>query len=69
MNAVTVDIHGAAEMMKVHPKTVLDLINAGVLPAGRVGRAYVLRTQDVLKHIERVIIDQTAARMRRPHKP
>ncbi len=62
----TVDIHGAAELMKVHPKTVLDLIGDGALPAARVGRAYVLMTKDVMSHIEQQIIAQTAARMRAP---
>jgi excisionase family DNA binding protein len=62
----TVDINGAADLMKVHPKTVLDLISAGVLPAARVGRAYVLLSKDVLAHIERQIIEQTAERMRAP---
>lgn len=64
----TVDLQGAADLMKVHPKTVQDLIGAGALPAGKVGRAYVLMTKDVLAHIERTIVEQTAARMRRPTK-
>lgn len=62
----TVNIHGAAELMKVHPKTVLDLIGEGALPAAKVGRAYVLMTKDVVSHIEQQIIAQTAARMRTP---
>ncbi|MDP9919824.1 excisionase family DNA binding protein [Variovorax boronicumulans] len=62
----TVDVCGAADLMKVHPKTVLDLICAGALPAGRVGRAYVLLTKDVLAHIERVIIRDTAHRVAIP---
>ena len=49
--------------MHVHPKTTLDLINQGVLRAGKVGRAYVLLYTDVMAHIERVIIQQTAERM------
>lgn len=63
MNGQTLDVPGAGAMMNVHVKTVLDLINDGTLPAGRVGRAYVLLTKDVMAHIERVIIQQTAARM------
>ncbi|WP_313453272.1 helix-turn-helix domain-containing protein [Stutzerimonas nitrititolerans] len=63
MNSTTVDIHGAADLLKVHSKTVLDLINTGVLPAARVGRAYVLLTKDVIDHIERQIINQTAERL------
>ncbi len=63
MNDMTLDIHGAAAMMNVHSRTILDLIADGTLPAGRVGRAFVLMKKDVLTHIERVIIQQTAARM------
>jgi len=66
MTTPTVDIHGAAELMKVHSKTVLDLISSGVLPAARVGRAYVLLTSDVIAHIENQIIAQTAERMAIP---
>lgn len=62
----TVDIQGAADLLKVHPKTVLDLISAGAIPAARVGRAYVMLTKDVLAHIEGEIVRQTASRMRRP---
>ena len=64
----TVDIQGAADLLKVHPKTVLDLISAGAIPAARVGRAYVMLTKDVLAHIEGEIVRQTASRMRRPLK-
>jgi excisionase family DNA binding protein len=62
----TVDITQAAELMKVHPKTVLEKINSGELAAGKVGRAYVFMTKDVLALIEREIMAQTAVRMRRP---
>lgn len=66
MSSLTVDINGAADMMKVHPKTVLDLISGGVLPAARVGRAYVLLSKDVMDHIQQQIVAQTAERMRAP---
>ena len=55
----------AAETMNVHPKTVEDLIHAGVLPAGKVGRAWVLKTSDVLKHVDQEIQRQTADRLRK----
>lgn len=64
--STTVDIHQAADLMKVHPKTVLDLIGSGAIPAAKVGRAYVMLTKDVLSHIESAIVRQTAMRMRRP---
>ncbi|HEX7909152.1 MAG TPA: helix-turn-helix domain-containing protein [Paraburkholderia sp.] len=63
MTSLTVDINGAADMLKVHPKTVLDLISDGVLPAARVGRAYVMLTKDVMDHIQKQIINQTADRL------
>lgn len=64
----TVNIQGAADMLKVHPKTVQDLISAGAIPAAKVGRAYVMLTRDVLRYIEARIVAQTAERMRRPTK-
>lgn len=62
----TVDVHGAADLLKVHPKTVLDLINDGALPAAKVGRAYVMFTQDVLNYLTQLMSNQTFARMKRP---
>ena len=59
----TLDIHQAAELLKVHFKTVLDMINDGDIPAARVGRAYVMLKRDVLQHIEDQIIAQTAERL------
>lgn len=59
----TLNIQQAADLMKVHPKTVLDRINDGTLPAGRMGRAYVLMTKDVLAYIEAVIVKQTQDRI------
>lgn len=64
----TVDIPGAADLLKVHPKTVLDLIGSGDIPAAKVGRAYVMLTKDVLSYIEQAIVRQTAMRMRRPSR-
>lgn len=64
----TVDITQAAELMKVHPKTVLDKINSGALAAGKMGRAYVIMTKDVLALIEHEIISQTAKRMGTPQR-
>ena len=64
----TVDLLGAAQLMHVHPKTVEGLIHEGALPAAKIGRKFVLNTADVLAHIEREIVKQTAARMRKPLK-
>ncbi len=62
----TVDITGAADLMKVHPKTVEEMIRAGEIPAAKMGRAYVMMTRDILQHIERQIVRQTAERMGTP---
>ena len=64
----TVDINGAADLMKVHPKTVLGLISTGAIPAAKVGRSYVMMTKDVLAHIEQIIVKQTAARLGIPQR-
>ncbi len=64
----TVDIQGAADLMKIHPKSVQDKIAAGELPAAKVGRAYVLMTRDVLEYVEREIVKQTAQRLGKPTK-
>ncbi len=62
----TVNISEAAELLKVHPKTVLDLIAAGAIPAGLIGRAYVMMTKDVLAYVEGQIARQTAERLGTP---
>ena len=62
----TVDTIEAAQLMHVHPKTVEDLIRDNVIPAAKIGRKWVMNTTDVLNHIEREIVRQTAERMRKP---
>ncbi len=61
----TCDLQQAAELMKVHPKTVEDLIRRGVLRAGKVGRSWVLMTADILEYLERLIVRQTIERTSR----
>ncbi len=53
----------AAEVLKVHHKTVEDLINRGAIPAAKVGRAWVMLERDVMDYLEKQIIDQTARRL------
>ena len=60
----TETIQTAAGLLKVHPKTVLDMISSCELPAAKVGRAYVILTSDVMGYIERAVVQQTAKRMR-----
>lgn len=64
----TETIQTAAGLLKVHPKTVLDMISSCELPAAKVGRAYVILTSDVMAYIERAVVQQTAKRMRSTEK-
>jgi excisionase family DNA binding protein len=56
----TVDIKGAALLMNVHVRTAEKLVVRGILPAARIGHAYVLIEQDVLAYIKEQIASQTA---------
>lgn len=66
---LTCSVKEAADILKVHTSTVEKLIAAGTLPAGRIGRAYVMRTSDVERYAEKVIIDQTAERLTKGRRP
>jgi excisionase family DNA binding protein len=59
----TCDIHQAGDILKVHPETVLDLIAKGDIPAGRIGRAYVMLRKDVIAYVSKRIATETAQRM------
>lgn len=59
----TCTVKEAAKLLNVHSCTVEKLIHDGDLPAGKVGRAYVILTKHVLDHAEKVILDQTAVRL------
>ncbi len=61
--SVTVDAREAAHMLKVHYETVLDLIAKGARPAAKIGRTYVMMTQDVIDYVQKAIDQQTAERM------
>ncbi|TXD58910.1 helix-turn-helix domain-containing protein [Ralstonia sp. TCR112] len=61
--ADTVGVLGAAEIMRVHPKTVEDMIRAGTIPAAKVGRSWVMLTRDVMAYVERQIMEQTSKRL------
>jgi excisionase family DNA binding protein len=62
----TCRVKQAAELMGVHPKTVEDYIEAGALPAAKMGRAWVMLTKDVLALVTQQVVHQTAERMKRP---
>lgn len=61
--SVTVNAREAAHMLMVHYETVLELIAKGELPAAKLGRSYVLLTQDVIDYVQKAINQQTAERM------
>ena len=66
----TVTLEQAAELMNVHTKTVVDdYINTCRLPAAKLGRGWVMLTEDVLSLIRQRIAQQTAERMRRVQPP
>lgn len=64
----TTDVEGAANILKVHPKTVLELIASGAIPAAKIGRAYAMMVKDVMDYLEQRIVAQTMDRMRSPTK-
>ena len=53
----------AAQVLKVHRNKIEQLINAGAIPAAKVGRAWVMLERDVMKYLEKQITNQTAARL------
>ena len=60
----TVDIKGADRLMNIHVRTAEKMIARGILPAARIGRAYVLMERDVLAYSKR----RSPARPRRSGK-
>lgn len=68
-NRITCSVKEAAEILKVHKSTIEKLIASGDLPAGRIGRSYVMRTADVERYAEKVILDQTADRLTKGRRP
>lgn len=52
----------AASVLKVHRKTVEDLINNGTIPAAKIGRSWVMLERDVLAYVTNQISQQTAKR-------
>jgi excisionase family DNA binding protein len=63
MTSVTMDLQEAADTLKVHPHTMEKIIRAGDIPAGKVGRSYLMMTRDVLAFAEKTILQQTADRL------
>ncbi len=61
----TVDVHGAAKLLHVHENKVRELIQAGALPAAKVGVRLIMLEKDVIGLVEQLIAKQTADRMKR----
>ena len=68
-NNHTYSIKEAAAVLKTHTSTVEELIAAGELPAGRIGRQYALRITDVHAYIDKVILKQTTERLTKGRRP
>lgn len=61
----TLSAEEAADRMKIHKETLMEYIRQGILPAAKIGRAYVLLEQDVMAFIANQIKKQTAVRQHR----
>lgn len=67
--SITWTVKDAADILKVHTTTIEKLIAQGDIPAGKVGRAYVIMTRDVQRYAEKIIINQTADRLTKARRP
>lgn len=65
----TMSLEEAAQTLKIHPHTLEKIIRAGGINAGKIGRAYVLMTRDVLAYAEKIIMRDTADRLRAKPSP
>ena len=57
----TLDLDGAAKLLKVHPKTLQKLARLGRVPACKVGRAWVFVERLLLEHLESASIARAVA--------
>lgn len=58
----TLSIPQAAAMLNIHPKTAEKLARDGVLPAAKIGRAYLILEDDLNAFVLKRIKEQTADR-------
>jgi excisionase family DNA binding protein len=47
----TLDLQGAARLLKIHPITLQRKAKSGEIPAAKIGRAWVFVKVDLLEHI------------------
>lgn len=59
----TLDITEAAEMLKVHENTVMELVGSGIIPGAKIGRAWVFIDDDLFAYVRKEIARQSAARV------
>ena len=62
----TLSVAEVAARMKTCTKTIYRMIDAGQLPAARIGKAFVILESDVTKYIEEQVFAQTEARQMVP---
>ena len=67
--SITCTLKEAADILKVHQETVSKLIASGDIPAARTGKQYMIMTRDVVKYAEKLIMQQTADRILKKHRP
>lgn len=59
---VTHDVPGVAVILNIHPVSVTELLRSGRLPGARVGRAWVVRDEDLRDYLAAVVAEQTSSR-------
>lgn len=62
IKSITLGVTEAAKMLHIHPETLKTEIRAGAIPAAKVGRAYVLLTEDVQAYLRAIVAKQTGER-------
>lgn len=58
----TYDTTGAAKVLHVDPNTITDLINAGEIPAAKIGRNWVITEEHLTAYLLNAIDKQTSER-------
>lgn len=59
----TLSLNEAAEVLKVHENTVMELASTGEIPGAKIGRAWVFIDEDLIAFVRRQITQQSANRV------
>lgn len=59
----SLDLKEAAEILKVHENTVMELVGNGMIPGAKIGRAWVFIDEDLFDYLRKEIVRQSAARV------